>query len=44
MFLHRCVSLKNVTILGQLHIRTVMVTDVVPVSRKDLAGTSFKHQ
>jgi hypothetical protein len=31
-------------ILGQHHIKIVMITDVLPVTRKDLAGTSIKHQ
>jgi hypothetical protein len=29
---------------GQHHIKIVMVTDVLPVTRKDLAGSSSKHQ
>jgi hypothetical protein len=31
-------------VLGQHHNKTVMITDVLPMTRKDLAQTSFKHQ
>jgi len=31
-------------ILGQHHIKTVMITDVLPLTRKAEAGTSFRPQ
>jgi len=31
-------------LIGQHHMKTVMNTDVLPMTRKDLAGTSFKYQ
>jgi len=35
---------RMLNILGQHHIKTVIITDVLPLSRKDLAGTLFKPQ
>jgi len=31
-------------ILGQHCIKTVMITDVLPITTRDLAGKSFQHQ
>ena len=31
-------------LIGQHHMTTVMISDVLPMTRNDLAGTSFKHQ
>jgi len=31
-------------LIGQHHTKTVMITDILPMTRKDLAGTSFQHQ
>jgi len=31
-------------ILGQHHTKTVIITDVLLITRKHLAATSFKHQ
>jgi citrate lyase synthetase len=35
---------RMLNILGQHHIKTVMIADVLPLTRKDLEGTSFKPQ
>jgi hypothetical protein len=35
---------RQLWILGQHHIKIVMNTDVLPLTIKDLAETSFKHQ
>jgi len=35
---------RNVRLIGQHHIKTAMITDVLPMTRKDLAGTSLQHQ
>jgi hypothetical protein len=35
---------RMLNILGQHHIKTVMITDVLPLTRRDLAGTTFKPQ
>jgi len=44
MSLHRCRTRRMSWILGEHHIKIVMVTDVLPMTRKDLAGSSFQHQ
>jgi hypothetical protein len=31
-------------ILGKNYIKIIMITDVLPTAREDLAGTSFLHQ
>jgi len=31
-------------LIGHHHMKTVMITDILPMIRKDLAWTSFKHQ
>jgi len=31
-------------LIGQHHMKTVMITDVLAMTRKELAGTSFQHQ
>jgi len=31
-------------LIGQHHLKTVMITNASPITRKDLAGTSLQHQ
>jgi len=44
MSLHQRRTRRMSWILVQHHIKIVTVTDVVPVTRKGLAGCTFKHQ